>query len=214
MKRGGLVGKALGHGGLKLHPVSIEQVQAMRFFQAREKGVTNIVSLGISTVRANQALSWRIGWPESGINVARIEQFLIDAQRVVVQFADKFHLVLAGVMERLVMHVEAENVVAKLHVIDGVKNVGMPEWIDDVRYRMLVAAVHDRHSIVHLQRQNAFVEKLFGWVFALTFENLLGLGPHAGEISPINQGDLLCVKRGQRLNKYFCELFHVTPLSE
>jgi len=140
-----------------------------------------------------------------------VEHRAVDASRVLIQapYSSDFYGV--GVIQRLVVDVLAEYLLPELEVVLCVEDVEVPERVDGVRHRMLVARVEQRNDVVLLERQDSLVEKLFAGRLTLLGELLAHLAAHQREVLGVDARYAREVKRVEFELDGGCECTHLKP---
>ena len=145
-----------------------------------------LIDILIPFVHADQLRISHFGWPEFRIDSD--EKFLHHFDGVAIEPADDPHVIKARMIKRLMMHVLADDTVAELHVLLGVKNVRMPERIDWSRDRMCIRWIEKCNCVVLLEGVDTAIDIVIGEPLPELRKMLAHLTFDAGEIFVIDHG--------------------------
>lgn len=126
-----------------------------------------------------------------------VEHLAVDVRRVGVEPGDVAQLGVVVVVERLVLDVLTEDPLAERDVLLGVEDVRVPERVDRVGDRVLVARVEESDGVVLLECENSRLEVLLAGGLTPVGELLANLPLDSVEVLDVDEANHLELKLGQ-----------------
>ncbi len=157
---------------------------SVRFEEA--VSLNRLIDILIPLVHANQLRIPNFGWPEFRIDSD--EKLLHHFDGVAIESPNDLHVIKACMIKRLMMHVLADDTVAELHVLLGVKNVCMPERIDRSRDCMRIRRIEKCNCVVLPEGMDATIDIVIGEPLPKLGKMLAHLAFDTGEIFVIDYG--------------------------